>query len=166
MIRVNLLEGTAEQRVSVQKTKVAARRGQQIVHGRRARWYGLLIAIGVDHLWTNNAQAEAQSDARPEEEEAKKLEGRHQAQERARSRAETSRGTHQGHQAASSRAKRPGGDDVSHQRAHARRAGRLPSRQRSSKKALTFRSSAARSISRSSPTSRGSSSSRTDCSQM
>ena len=29
MIRVNLLEGTAEQRVSVQKTKVAARRASR-----------------------------------------------------------------------------------------------------------------------------------------
>ena len=30
MIRVNLLEGTAEQRVSVQKTRAAAKHGQQI----------------------------------------------------------------------------------------------------------------------------------------
>ncbi|HXG92132.1 MAG TPA: hypothetical protein VNN73_07135 [Blastocatellia bacterium] len=58
MTRVNLLEGTAEHRVAVQKTKVAARRGQQIFMVASA--LGLcLIALGVDHLWTNNAAAAA-----------------------------------------------------------------------------------------------------------
>lgn len=74
MIRVNLLEGTAEHRVSVQKTKVAARRGQQFFMIAAA--LGLLvIAAGVDHLWTNRAHAEAKTDLSAEEEEAKKLEG-------------------------------------------------------------------------------------------
>jgi Tfp pilus assembly protein PilN len=73
MIRVNLLEGTAEHRVSVQKTKVAARRGQQIFMLASALVV-LLIAVGADHLWTNNAHAAAQADLTREEEEAKKLE--------------------------------------------------------------------------------------------
>ena len=73
MIRVNLLEGTAEHRVSVQKTKVAARRGQQIFMLASALVV-FLIAVGVDHLWTNNAHAAAQVDLAREEEEAKKLE--------------------------------------------------------------------------------------------
>jgi Tfp pilus assembly protein PilN len=72
MIRVNLLEGTAEQRVSIQKTKVAARRGQQIFMLVSALLI-LAIAIGADHLWTNNAHAEAQAELEREEEEAKKL---------------------------------------------------------------------------------------------
>jgi type IV pilus assembly protein PilN len=72
MIRVNLLEGTAEQRVSVQKTKVAARRGQQIFMIASALMV-FLIAIGVDHLWTNNAHAEAQEVLKREEEVAEKL---------------------------------------------------------------------------------------------
>ncbi len=72
MIRVNLLEGTAEQRVSVQKTKVAARRGQQIFMIASALLV-FLIAIGVDHLWTNNAHAEAQEVLKREEEVAEKL---------------------------------------------------------------------------------------------
>ena len=73
MIRVNLLEGTAEHRVSVQKTKVAARRGQQLFMLASALVV-FLIAVGVDHLWTNNAHAAAQADLTREEDEAKKLE--------------------------------------------------------------------------------------------
>ncbi len=73
MIRVNLLEGTAEHRVSVQKTKVAARRGQQLFMLASALVV-FLIAVGVDHLWTNNAYAAAQADLTREEEEARKLE--------------------------------------------------------------------------------------------
>jgi Tfp pilus assembly protein PilN len=73
MIRVNLLEGTAEHRVSVQKTKVAARRGQQLFMLASALLI-FAIAIGVDHLWTNNAHAEAQTELDREQEEAKKLE--------------------------------------------------------------------------------------------
>ncbi len=73
MIRVNLLGGTAEHRVSVQKTKVAARRGQQIFMLASALVI-VLIAVGVDHLWTNNAHAAAQAELTREEEEAKKLE--------------------------------------------------------------------------------------------
>ena len=72
MIRVNLLEGTAEQRVSVQKTKVAARRGQQIFMIAAALMV-FLVAIGVDHLWTNNAHAEAKEVLKSEEEVAEKL---------------------------------------------------------------------------------------------
>ena len=73
MIRVNLLGGTAEHRVAVQKTKVAARRGQQLFM-LAAALVVFLIAIGVDHLWTNNALAAAQTELTREEEEAKKLE--------------------------------------------------------------------------------------------
>src|SRR5215208_516857 len=73
MIRVNLLEGTAEHRVSVQKTKVAARRGQQIFMLASALLI-FAIALGVDHLWTNNAHADAQTELEREQEEAKKLE--------------------------------------------------------------------------------------------
>jgi type IV pilus assembly protein PilN len=73
MIRVNLLEGTAEQRVSIQKTRVAARRGQQIFMLVAALAI-FAIVIGVDHLWTNNAYAEARSELEREQEEAKKLE--------------------------------------------------------------------------------------------
>jgi len=74
MIRVNLLEGTAEHRVSVQKTKVAARRGQQLFMIAAA--LGLFaVATGVDHLWTNRAHAAAKTDLAAEEAEAKKLEG-------------------------------------------------------------------------------------------
>jgi Tfp pilus assembly protein PilN len=73
MIRVNLLEGTAEHRVSVQKTKVAARRGQQLFMVAAA--LGLfVIATGVDHLWTHSALAKVQGDLIKEEDEAKKLE--------------------------------------------------------------------------------------------
>ena len=74
MIRVNLLEGTAEHRVSVQKTKVAARRGQQLFMLASALLI-FAIAIGVDHLWTYNARADAQTELAREQEEAKKLEG-------------------------------------------------------------------------------------------
>ena len=73
MIRVNLLGGTAEHRVAVQKTKVAARRGQQLFM-LSAALVVFLIAIGVDHLWTNNAHAAAKAELTREEEEAKKLE--------------------------------------------------------------------------------------------
>jgi Tfp pilus assembly protein PilN len=73
MIRVNLLEGTAEHRVSVQKTKVAARRGQQIFMLASALLL-FAIVIGVDHLWTNKAKADAQVELDRETEEAKKLE--------------------------------------------------------------------------------------------
>jgi type IV pilus assembly protein PilN len=73
MMRVNLLGGTAEHRVSVQKTKVAARRGQQLFM-LAAALVVFMIAIGVDHLWTNNAHAAAQTELTREEEEAKKLE--------------------------------------------------------------------------------------------
>ncbi|MEK6285361.1 MAG: hypothetical protein AABO57_06440 [Acidobacteriota bacterium] len=73
MIRVNLLGGTAEHRVSVQKTKVAARRGQQLFMLASALLI-FLIAIGGDHLWTNSAHAAAQAELTREEEEAKKLE--------------------------------------------------------------------------------------------
>lgn len=73
MIKVNLLEGTAEHRVSVQKTKVAARRGQQIFMLASALLI-FVVAIGVDHLWTNNAHAEAKTELESEQEEARKLE--------------------------------------------------------------------------------------------
>ncbi|HKP86330.1 MAG TPA: hypothetical protein VJZ26_09550 [Blastocatellia bacterium] len=73
MIRVNLLEGTAEHRVSVQKTKVAARRGQQLFMVASALLI-LLIALGVDHLMTNNAQADAQAELDREQEVARQLE--------------------------------------------------------------------------------------------
>jgi Tfp pilus assembly protein PilN len=73
MIRVNLLEGTAEHRVAVQKTKVAARRGQQVFMVVSALVL-FLIAIGVDHLWTNNAHADATTALEHEQAEAKKLE--------------------------------------------------------------------------------------------
>jgi type IV pilus assembly protein PilN len=73
MIHVNLLEGTAEQRVSIQKTRVAARRGQQLFMLIAALAI-FTIVIGVDHLWTNNAYAEAKTELEREEEEAKKLE--------------------------------------------------------------------------------------------
>jgi Tfp pilus assembly protein PilN len=73
MIRVNLLGGTAEHRVAVQKTKVAARRGQQIF--MLASVVAIfVIAIGIDHLWTHSAHAAAQVEFTREEEEAKKLE--------------------------------------------------------------------------------------------
>ena len=70
MIRVNLLEGTAEQRVSLQKTKVAARRGQQLFMLAAALLI-FVIVIFVDHMWTTNAHADAQ--AKLEVEEAQKV---------------------------------------------------------------------------------------------
>ena len=73
MIRVNLLGGTAEHRVAVQKTKVAARRGQQLFMLASALAV-ILIAVGVDYLWTNNAHAAAQAELTREEEVAKRLE--------------------------------------------------------------------------------------------
>ena len=73
MMRVNLLGGTAEHRVAVQKTKVAARRGQQLFMLASALVI-FVLAIGIDHLWTNNAQAAAQAELTREEEEARKLE--------------------------------------------------------------------------------------------
>ena len=73
MIRVNLLEGTAEHRVAVQKTKVAARRGQQLFMVVSALLL-FVVAIGIDHLSTNSAHAEAQAELDHEQEEAKKLE--------------------------------------------------------------------------------------------
>jgi Tfp pilus assembly protein PilN len=73
MMRVNLLGGTAEHRVAVQKTKVAARRGQQIFMLASALVI-FVLAIGIDHLWTNNAHASAQAELTREEEEARKLE--------------------------------------------------------------------------------------------
>jgi Tfp pilus assembly protein PilN len=73
MIRVNLLEGTAEQRVSLQKTKVAARRGQQLFMLAAALLI-FVIVIFVDHMWTNNAHAAAQAEKEVEEQEKVKLE--------------------------------------------------------------------------------------------
>lgn len=73
MIRVNLLEGTAEQRATMQKTKVAARRGQQLfMLGAALAIFG--IAMAVDYLWVNNAHSEAESQLKKEQEEAKRLE--------------------------------------------------------------------------------------------
>jgi type IV pilus assembly protein PilN len=73
MIRVNLLEGTAEQRVSFQKTKVAARRGQQLFMVAAALVI-YVIVIGVDYLLTNNASADAEAQLKVEQDESKKLE--------------------------------------------------------------------------------------------
>jgi Tfp pilus assembly protein PilN len=73
MIRVNLLEGTAEQRLSLQKTKVAARRGQQLFMLASALVV-FFIAMGLDHLWTNNAHAAAKQMLDQEQAEAKRLE--------------------------------------------------------------------------------------------
>ena len=73
MIRVNLLEGTAEHRVAVQKTKVAARRGQQLFMVAAALSI-FLVALAVDHLWTTNARTDAQAQLDHEQEVAKKLE--------------------------------------------------------------------------------------------
>jgi Tfp pilus assembly protein PilN len=73
MIKVNLLEGTAEQRATMQKTKVAARRGQQIFMLAAALlMFG--IAWAVDHFYTNNALADANTQLVREREEAAKLE--------------------------------------------------------------------------------------------
>ena len=73
MIKVNLLEGTAEQRVSIQKTKVAARRGQQLFMLAAALLI-FVIVIFVDHMWTNNAHAAAQAELEVEQAEKVKLE--------------------------------------------------------------------------------------------
>ncbi|PYP87997.1 MAG: hypothetical protein DMF61_07810 [Blastocatellia bacterium AA13] len=74
MIKVNLLEGTAEQRVTIQKIKVSAKRGQLIfMLGAALLIFG--IAVGIDHLWTNNQLAKAETDLNREKEDAKKLEG-------------------------------------------------------------------------------------------
>src|SRR5258708_6918895 len=72
MIRVNLLEGTAEHRVSVQKTKVAARRGQQLFMVAAAL---LLCGIAVlaDHLLTTSAHTTAQENLKRETEVEEKL---------------------------------------------------------------------------------------------
>jgi len=72
MIRVNLLEGTAEHRVAVQKTKVAARRGQQIFMVASA--LGLcLLSLGVDHLWTSSANKAAKTELENEQKQAELL---------------------------------------------------------------------------------------------
>ena len=73
MIKVNLLEGTAEQRVASQKTRAAARLGQ-ILFMFSASLLIFAIAMGVDWLWTNNASAAAKVELEHEQEEAKKLE--------------------------------------------------------------------------------------------
>jgi Tfp pilus assembly protein PilN len=73
MIRVNLLEGTAEQRVTIQKTRVAAKHGQQIFMLISALVIALL-AIGIDHLWTTRAHAAVKAEFDHEQEQAKQLE--------------------------------------------------------------------------------------------
>lgn len=73
MIRVNLLEGTAEQRVSIQKTKVAAKRGQQIFMLLSALVIAA-IALGIDFLWTSRAHAAAKADFNREQEQSLQLE--------------------------------------------------------------------------------------------
>jgi type IV pilus assembly protein PilN len=73
MIKVNLLEGTAEQRVASQKTRAAARLGQ-ILFMFSASILIFAIAMGIDYLWTNNAAAAAKVELEHEQEEAKKLE--------------------------------------------------------------------------------------------
>jgi Tfp pilus assembly protein PilN len=73
MIRVNLLEGTAEQRVSIQKTKVAAKRGQQIFMLLSALVIAS-IALGIDFLWTSRAHAAAKADFEREQEQTVQLE--------------------------------------------------------------------------------------------
>lgn len=73
MIRVNLLEGTAEQRVSVQKTKVAAKRGQQIFMLLSALVIAM-VALGIDYLWVSRAHAAAKADFEREQEQSLQLE--------------------------------------------------------------------------------------------
>jgi hypothetical protein len=73
MIRVNLLEGTAEQRVSIQKTKVAAKRGQQIFMLLSALVIAM-VAVGIDYLWTSRAHASAKADFEREQEQSLQLE--------------------------------------------------------------------------------------------
>ena len=73
MIRVNLLEGTAEHRVSQQKTKVAAKRGQQIFMLVAALFlFGVTLA--VDHFITHSAFNAAKQEFDRESEENKRLE--------------------------------------------------------------------------------------------
>jgi Tfp pilus assembly protein PilN len=73
MIRVNLLEGTTEHRVSAQKTKVAAKRGQQIFMLAAALFlFG--VAFAVDHFMTHSAFNAAKKEFDHEQEENKKLE--------------------------------------------------------------------------------------------
>jgi Tfp pilus assembly protein PilN len=72
MIRVNLLEGTTESRVAIQKTKVAAKRGQTVamlVAGALV----FVIALGVDRLWTFSAAASAKVELDREKAEDLKL---------------------------------------------------------------------------------------------
>ena len=73
MIRVNLLEGTAEQRVSVQKTKAVAKHGQQLFMLIAALLIAL-VALGVDHLWTTSAHTSAKAEFDREQEVARQLE--------------------------------------------------------------------------------------------
>jgi Tfp pilus assembly protein PilN len=73
MIKVNLLEGTAEQRVSIQKTKTVAKHGQQIFMLVAALFVALL-AIGADYLWTTSAHSKARAEFDREQEQAKQLE--------------------------------------------------------------------------------------------
>ncbi|MBI3651171.1 MAG: PilN domain-containing protein [Acidobacteria bacterium] len=73
MIRVNLLEGTAEQRVSVQKTKVAAKRGQQVFMLLSALIIAT-IALGIDFLWVSRAHADAKKEFEKEQEQSIQLE--------------------------------------------------------------------------------------------
>ena len=72
MIKVNLLEGTAEQRVTMQRTKVAARRGQQLFM-LFAALIVFAIAIGGDALYTNKTSARANADLEREKVVEKQL---------------------------------------------------------------------------------------------
>jgi len=72
MTRVNLLEGTAESRMTIQKTKVAARRGQQLFMLAAALLI-FAIVVGVDFFLTNSAHAEAKDQLEVEQAENKKL---------------------------------------------------------------------------------------------
>jgi Tfp pilus assembly protein PilN len=72
MIKVNLLEGTAEQRVHSQKTRAVARLGQ-ILFMFSASLLIFAIAMGIDFLWTNNASAAAKVELQHEQDEADKL---------------------------------------------------------------------------------------------
>jgi Tfp pilus assembly protein PilN len=73
MIRVNLLEGTTESRVAIQKTKVAAKRGQQVAM-LLAALLVCVIAIGIDRIWTFSAAASAKTELDREKAEKAKLE--------------------------------------------------------------------------------------------
>ena len=72
MIKVNLLEGTAEQRVTMQRTKVAARRGQQLFM-LFAALIVFAIAIGGDALYTNKGSVRANVDLEREKVVEKQL---------------------------------------------------------------------------------------------